>query len=294
MELYRHKMVEENGHSQFIVELLKNKKNLSDFLNIINFEIGFKSDVTITFEEQADTKESKGRIDIFLTDGTNALLIENKINANDQPKQLERYSEWATKQNFKFELYYLSPYGSNPSKEGLGNLQFNDIKIISYSKHIREWLTKCLEEKNAYEDVLNDYLKQWNEYLSNDWSNEAKNLYHFFEAISQNQALTSLEYTDEPVNESHMPLIIKGNFDLGFTYQGKEVKLTYDANENDIFLRMTLEDFETSGLKKDGWEKSNKYYDHLICNIECITEEKSLLSEIIRKAIDSINSVFAE
>jgi hypothetical protein len=285
-------MVEENGHSQFIVELLKNKKNLSDFLNIINFEIGFKSDVTITFEEQADTKESKGRIDIFLTDGTNALLIENKINANDQPKQLERYSDWATKQNFKFELYYLSPYGSNPSKEGLGKLQFNDIKIISYSKHIREWLTKCLEEKNAYEDVLNDYLKQWNAYLSNDWSNEAKNLYHFFEAISQNQVLTSLEYTDEPVNESHMPLIIKGNFDLGFTYQGKEVKLTYDANENDIFLRMTLEDFETSGLKKDGWKKSGQHYDYIIYSIKNITEEKFPFLSIIENSINNINKAF--
>lgn len=289
MELYRHKMVEENGHSQFLVELLKNKIFLSNFLKIINFEIGFNSDVKITFEEQADTQ---GRIDIFLTDGTHALLIENKIRANDQLKQLERYSDWATKQNLKFELYYLSPYGSNPSKEGLGKLQNNDIKIISYSKHIREWLKKCLEEKNTCEDVLKDYLKRWDEYLANDWNDETKNLYHFFEAISQNQALTSLEYTDEPMNESHMPLIVKGAFDLGFTYQGKEVKLIYDNNENDIFLRMLVEDFETSGLKKDNWDKSGQYYDYVICNVESITKDTSLLSQIITKAVDSINPVF--
>lgn len=287
-------MVEENGHSQFLVELLKNKTFLANFLNIINFEIDFSSDVKITFEEQADTKDSKGRIDIFLTDGTNALLIENKIRANDQPKQLERYSDWATKQNLKFELYYLSPYGSNPSKEGLGKLQNNEIKIISYSKHIREWLKKCLEDKTLYESVLEDYLTQWNEYLANDWNDEAKNLYRFFEAISQSQTLTFLEYTDETINESHMPLIIKGAFDLCFGYQGKEVKLTYDNNENDIFLRILAEDFETSGLKRNGWGKSGQDYDYIICNIENIIKEGSPLPEIITRTVDTINRVFSE
>lgn len=286
-------MIEENGHSQFLVELLNDKRILEFFLEVIDSNIEFVSDIKITFEEQADTIEAKGRIDIFLTDGTNALLIENKINANDQPKQLERYNDWATDSNLNFELYYLSPYGSNPSAEGLGKLKNDQIKIISYSEHIRDWLKKCLNEDDQKQNAIEDYLSRWDKYFVNDWSNEDNQLYDFFKAVSLiNLTNFELEYVDEPLNKSHIPHIVKGSFHLNFAHQGKDIKLIYDKNENDIFVRMNADDFEASVLKQDGWEKSGQFYDYVIYNIESITEEKFPFTVTINNFIDNINKAF--
>lgn len=53
-----------------------------------------------------------GRIDIIVTDGNgNAVIIENKIYAADQDKQMVRYHNYA-KHNFNaHNLFYLSLYG---------------------------------------------------------------------------------------------------------------------------------------------------------------------------------------
>lgn len=293
MELYKYKMTDENGHSQFLVELLKNKIYLDSFLEVVEPNIKFNSDVKITFEEQADTTNSKGRVDIFLTDGTNTLLIENKINADDQENQLERYSDWANGQNLNFEIYYLSPYGSNPSEKGLGLLHMNQIKIISYSKHIREWLKKCLDRNGQYKNSVENYLKQWDNFLINDWSDRDKQLYKFFETISQrSKELCALQYVDEPVNESHMPRLTKGFFNLDFMHQDKGVQLIYDQNENDIFLRMGLDDFKSVILENEDWKNSNDNYDYIVCKVETIIF--SDFDQVLSQSIERINNAFKD
>ncbi len=300
MEFYKKDdMNYENGHSQFLVKLLQiqNKIFLDSFLEVVESNITFNSDVEITFEEQADTISSKGRVDIFLTDGTNALLIENKINASDQEKQLERYSDWANGQNLNFNFYYLSPYGSDPTKKGLGKLPLDQIKIISYSKHIREWLKKCLDGDNQYKDVIEDYLKQLS-YLDKDWSSENKQIYRFFEVLSQrSKELCALQYEDGHVNESHMSsLAKKGKFDLKFSYQDKKVELIYDRNENYIFLRMSADDFKSTMLKIGKWENANDNYDHFVCKVKKINIALSqpAFDIVLSQSIKKINNAFKD
>ena len=47
-------------------------------------------------------------IDIFLTNGKRAIIIENKIYAPDQPQQLQRYYRMIKKEGFSHSRHHLS------------------------------------------------------------------------------------------------------------------------------------------------------------------------------------------
>ncbi|MGO4912052.1 PD-(D/E)XK nuclease family protein [Leeuwenhoekiella sp. W20_SRS_FM14] len=90
-----------------------------------------------------------GRIDILLYNNEKRIIIENKIDANDQDQQIVRYS------NFKGEkdiIFYLTKKGTDPSKESSGDLIVNkDFFKLSYSEDIIIWLENSLKEcTNAY------------------------------------------------------------------------------------------------------------------------------------------------
>lgn len=279
-------MTDEREHSQFLAKLLSNKPLRDIFLKTIckNSELYFSGNAKVCYEVS--------HIDIQINFKDNkAILIENKINAVDQNTQVKRYYSWAEQKFGKnnFEFYYLSPLGSNPTPESLNDLNISEIKIISYADHIIPWLQECIEKNLSNKEVLSDYLSQWETYLHNtyykNWCATDCRLYGFFQIISLlNLPSFKLEYVDEPLNKSHIPLIIKGNFHLNFAYQEKDIKLIYDKNENDIFFRMNTDDFETSNLNINYWEKSSYGYDCNVCKIEMILNYPDrALEEIIEK-----------
>lgn len=95
---------------------------------------------------------SNGRMDIVISSGDMALVIENKIYASDQEKQLERYSDWLNDQKkhnkeLNTALLYLTLDGHEAS-----NAKNIDYQRISYRNDILQWLDKCIEEifKNSF------------------------------------------------------------------------------------------------------------------------------------------------
>jgi len=102
--------------------------------------------------------EEGGRIDILINDGKNNIIIENKIWAGDQEKQLVRYN----KQDKKAPIIYLTLNGKEPSNESKGNLILNkDFICMSYRVEIINWLEKCVKEmanKPIIRESLNQYL----------------------------------------------------------------------------------------------------------------------------------------
>lgn len=81
-----------------------------------------------------------GRLDILLENKKQQIIIENKIYATDQPRQLERYHT-----NYPNALLiYLTLDGKKPSPESFGNLKENQYICLSYRTHILSWLEKCL------------------------------------------------------------------------------------------------------------------------------------------------------
>ena len=91
--------------------------------------------------------KSNRRIDIFIKiNKDTCIIIENKIDAGDQKKQLKDYLKYA-EENYKNNyVLYLTKNGKEPSQESLGDLtpdKIDEIICISYKDNILKWLCKC-------------------------------------------------------------------------------------------------------------------------------------------------------
>ena len=142
-------------HSRFLYALFDYKKprdetreNLKDFLlhvaKIPDFELcGAKVDRELY------------NIDILIINANKkAVVIENKTDKKpvDRDKQLWRYYKTLKCQGYSdIHLLYLTPDGSDPSPESLGELKKEKIIKIAYkSDLIQTWLERC--QKRAYDE----------------------------------------------------------------------------------------------------------------------------------------------
>lgn len=133
---------------------------LDDFLTV-RFDNLKKVSVTPEYNIGPISNDWKrgGRIDILITDGKKAIVIENKIYAQDQKNQLLRYDTYCKETFSEYDLIYLNLYITNPSDYSLGK---KDIECISasYREDINEWLVKCIElcaEKPTLRYTLKQY-----------------------------------------------------------------------------------------------------------------------------------------
>jgi len=144
---------------------------LDKFLEVLNID-GF----TIDTKHCSVYTEYKN-IDLYITDGTKHIIIENKIYAGDQPNQIERYVEIIEEENHSLTItdmlvIYLSLDRDYPSKDSLGNLTITDnfllrdeknialFKSIHYKNEILEWLELCQYEIQNISN-LNESFKQY-------------------------------------------------------------------------------------------------------------------------------------
>lgn len=91
------------------------------------------------------TIDKHSRIDIVMTIGDMCVVVENKMRADDRPRQLERYHAYA-KQWGSHRVFYLTLQGDEPSKESLGCLPPDEVVSISYGKDVLGWLDDCIKE----------------------------------------------------------------------------------------------------------------------------------------------------
>lgn len=141
-------------HSSFITELInpygnhnQKSKFFDLFLEVVGIENVYDTD-KLTVSKERYSKEN-GRIDIWVYDLKNVLIIENKIRAEDQEEQLERYFKEAKKYAdvSKIKILYLTLDGNEPSAKSLKNYETKkNVILISYRDHIVSWLKKCIKE----------------------------------------------------------------------------------------------------------------------------------------------------
>jgi hypothetical protein len=115
-----------------------------------------------------------GRIDIILKDKNlkNFIIIENKIDAQDQSGQLVRYKN-AYKES---PIFYLTlKKGDKPNDDSKGKLkEGEDFICISYEIDILDWLNACLEKAHSrpiIRESLNQYI-----YLLRNITNQNSNI----------------------------------------------------------------------------------------------------------------------
>ena len=140
---------EVNLHSRFLAALLRHRKssdpilrNLEDFLRCVVEIDDFRLDGT-------EVKREHHGIDVLICnpDSQEAVVIENKIWARDQHRQLARYAETMENEGYrKPRLLYLTLDGHSPDEESSDGRQ---VVLASY-RRIIPWLERC--QKRAYDE----------------------------------------------------------------------------------------------------------------------------------------------
>ncbi len=148
----------ELSHSDTIAYLLNPKEEhrhyteyLASFLNIIYGDLFSQYDLS-----KVKIYREKRHIDILIEHDEFIVIIENKVDADDEDKQLYRYYEYVCNnyENINHDnifAIYLTLYGSEPSENslGIGEADCSDelseelqakVRLMSYSCHILEWL----------------------------------------------------------------------------------------------------------------------------------------------------------
>jgi hypothetical protein len=168
-------------HSRILKYFIENDqgksflKVLTETILVKNFpekkawlEQGMSSDnIEVSIEKSINSIEgdlSSGRIDLLLRFNDLFIIIENKIFANDQEKQLVKYHDYL-KHKEKFLLLYLTPDGRAPDPKSiqseLNNKLLNcneDFHLISYKDHILKWLYEYEVNCNKSREILEQYI----------------------------------------------------------------------------------------------------------------------------------------
>lgn len=154
---------EVNLHSRFLAALLSHRqpgethrkpaetdlKNLKDFLcSVAEFKISLNG---------AKVEREHHHIDILIHNpySKKAVIIENKLRASDQHRQLARYAEQMGDDYSKL-LLYLTLDGRKPDESSADG---REVKCVSYEQ-IVPWLKRCQER--AYDDpALRESIAQY-------------------------------------------------------------------------------------------------------------------------------------
>lgn len=144
---------EVNLHSRFLAALLDYRSpqqgeriNLKEFLESVakvkDFDLGGVS-----------VEREQYNIDVLIWNANSkqAVVIENKIWAGDQPQQLQRYHDELKHRGYPSErihLRYLTPFGHDPSEDSRGDLPYENIAYKD--EDFQNWLRSC--QQQAYNE----------------------------------------------------------------------------------------------------------------------------------------------
>ena len=123
--------------------------------------------------------DTGGRIDILVKSSQYGLIIENKIYAGDQDKQLTRYDNYG-KEIFGADGYllvYLTLYGYDASKESTATKSAEEVGYLrlSYAEDILRWLEQCArlaDNKPLVRESLNQYIQTIKQLTYQDMNQE--------------------------------------------------------------------------------------------------------------------------
>ncbi len=260
-------------HSRFLANLLnpKGEHNKGDFY-YKKFANKFLPenplrDSNVTIETEAHLKNQNknlGRADIKIVNNeiNKYVIIENKLYALDQWRQLKRYYDYINGISIKKgqrkggAILYLTLNGKPASKSSLGIPNEIDYKKISYMD-ICDWLKDCNKENESL--ILTQYINTIEslifEYQIAD-NIQKLNLIREFENSKSNQKQTLVDYMDKILNSIYC------NLELEF-WSELENKLIENKFVIDDKKKYNYEKIERS-RKKGG----SKISYGLICYIE--------------------------
>ena len=260
---------EVNLHSRFLRALLNHRKsrdaplrNLEDFLRSV-------ADIDHFCMDGAEVKREWHKIDILIlnTSSKQAVVIENKIWAQDQPEQLATYAKQIEKADLKVSLLYLTLDGREPDKSSAGR---RDAKPVSY-KNIVPWLDRCQER--AYDDPgLRESIAQYVHLVRKLTGTDLKGIYmkELSQLILEENNLVLAHDLNEAMFEAKVSLLAKfwQEIDKALReYIPDLPKRTEDSNISDEDIR-------------DFLSRKRGYYQGLYYHYDGISTGASLAVEV--------------
>lgn len=186
-------------HSRFIYSMINpNGTHFQETLYLKEFLLAINPKLLSQFNlDNISVHREKDSIDLLIEDGTTYLILENKLYATDQKKQIERYIESIQQRIIQNEevdesniiVAYLSLKGKHPNAYSLGDYQLSedrsqliknkhlvDYYAISYQDTIPQWVESCLAQTynianltnafNEYKIILNRLNKMTNQQMT--------------------------------------------------------------------------------------------------------------------------------
>jgi hypothetical protein len=139
---------EAQAHSKimyFLLEKVYNENGENDFLNLFLKEIKVPKKYTeCLWKVYREYVFEEGRIYFVIETENFLIVIEMKIDAEDGYRQLERYDKFCKKKGKDYLIYYLTLNGSMPEKQSIGRMNSEKLCLISFEKHILNWLQACM------------------------------------------------------------------------------------------------------------------------------------------------------
>jgi len=137
---------EVNLHSVFLAELLNpfgthncGTMFLERFLELVG--------IPLEAQEVRTVQQEFHHMDIFISTDSDCIIIENKIYAGEQPKQVQRYYNFAKTQGYStVYVVYLTLFGDSPTAQSQGTIDSQFICPISYAVDIISWVAHCLPQ----------------------------------------------------------------------------------------------------------------------------------------------------
>lgn len=169
-----------HGQGTLFVEAFIEKLKLQDFDFSLN-------DIVVSTEYVIPN----GRFDIIIYNGNKqAIIIENKIYAQDQWMQLKKYDDYAKdKYSNGYRIVYLTLDGRDSADDASQKIGYIPI---SYQSDIIDWLTRCKHlsiDKPLIRETLNQYIRHIQE-LTSTIEMEAQNKTEILDLLLKNHTAT--------------------------------------------------------------------------------------------------------
>ena len=173
----------ENTHSAILAELLNPKgshglksKFLQSFIDRIELKDELKDIDCENANVKTEAPTDDGRIDILIRDNKgHTIIIENKIYARDQDKQLKRYNAHGIKISIdKYQILYLTLNGTEASVNSGQDIKYQQV---SYSSDIIAWLEDCVNLSSRFplvRETINQYINHLKQLTNQDMSTKNK------------------------------------------------------------------------------------------------------------------------
>ena len=236
------------------------------FLKYLNEEFGWEFDLENIKIEDIEIKrefptEDRKRIDIFIGYKEKfAVIIENKIWADDGYKQLENYYNYVKSQEYdKIYMIYLTPYEREPSEESLskelyqkeGSELYEKFKNIKHEE-IGKWIKDSILENEEFS------------FLHNEDKENNKNDYKLLKSaliqIIDNEKSISGENEEGDMTEAEIKKVLKENLfeDIKTIEKANEYIEMFDKVKN-LLVKQKIQILIEFTKKIDNYLKSKNY-----------------------------------